>query len=170
MDREEILQIVERRLRGSGTTYLVMMWACFAGALVGLFAIVVDNPILDHVGGIAFLAMGGIMTGFCYFLYLNQGRPSSHPVYRALKENPQDIVWIYITQVRQEVYGMSVPAFSTVCLGLVDGYVGQLPVLRSEQEFVIGLCAQMAPHATVGYSDELAVRFQNDPGSLRVVR
>lgn len=53
-----------------------------------------------------------------------------------------------------------------VCVGLEDGTMGQLMLGKAEIERSMSLIAEIAPWATLGYSEETAALFRQSPKAL----
>ena len=90
-------------------------------------------------------------------------KPDDHKLLRALRHNPQDIVWGYV----QRNFSNGAHVGSFVGIGLANGKAAVCPVPLGQEQGAIDLVAMAAPSATIGFSPELQKQFKNDPGSLR---
>jgi hypothetical protein len=87
---------------------------------------------------------------------------------RALRQRPQDVVWIYDRPVEIRRRGVHLRTTYVVCIGLVDQRVLALDmgVSASSAQAELHLVSARAPKATVGFSSDHAAAFQDDPRAL----
>lgn len=92
-------------------------------------------------------------------------RPAAkHPVIRALRDAPEKIVWVYPGNMT--VNGRASQTF--VNFGLEDGSKKALPIgPRNDPAPLLAHAERILPHATFGFSQDLAKKFRTDPRSMR---
>jgi hypothetical protein len=91
---------------------------------------------------------------------------SSHPVSILLRHDPQFITWIYSVRTQRMPFGIELFSSATIYFHLADGDCYSLSLPSGVLKLVSHTLNRYLPHATFGYSREMAHRFQDPPGQL----
>lgn len=143
--------------KGSKVAGIVVALLCFGIASLGFLD---DTASLGVQLGLA-IPFGLIGLGI---LVLAFRPPSKHPAIVALRDRPNDIVWVYT--VDQVVNGVKSQTF--IHLGLVDGKQRGLAIgAKTDPEPLLARLRALLGHATFGYAPELEAQFKKNPASLR---
>lgn len=136
---------------------IAILTAAF-GALPFIIGFAKGGPKTGQVViGLVLFGIAGLMIFFA------KRDPGQHPVFKVLRERPNDVVWAYVSTTRQ---GASVVR-SEVMLGMADGKrLAVNAAIGNEQELLNGL-SRSVPQATIGFSPEFEQQFIKDPSSLR---
>ncbi|MCU0566689.1 MAG: hypothetical protein MUF49_08845 [Oculatellaceae cyanobacterium Prado106] len=165
MAAEDGLEVIADSLRRVRTGL-----ACFAGGcwLAGAIALGVGiaqqkvTPMLIGLGGAAGGA-GLLTTGFL----LHYARIQSVPIYRVIRDTPEEIVWFYEGSTRNRVDGVQVSTERWVVVHLRNGKGLQLRSLHpAAVQSVLDMIRQRSPQAVFGYSEAVAQQYLQDPNSL----
>lgn len=93
------------------------------------------------------------------------GDPRKTRAARTLRDRAQEIVWIYLEEVRGQ------GASQWVVLCMEDGARVRFPAFSKRRESeVFALVAALAPEAAQGFTPALEMAFLKDPSSLRDVQ
>lgn len=160
MDRQlEFLEdIVQRSLREK-------VWGGLAGGLLSAPVLFLMGRMQDAPDWLILLLCGGV---FAYCLSITaeglRDRPHAQRLLDALRHDPDQVVWIYEHQMSHAYVDLTL--VRGLRIGLEDGKILRLwpPKARFEEAFEAFV--ELAPGATVGYSEEAATAFKEDPRSL----
>lgn len=120
------------------------------------------TPMLIGFGGAA-AGAGALSLGFL----LHYARIQSVPIYRLLRDTPENIVWFYDGSTFNRVNGIHVSTECWVCIHLRNGKSLQLrSVHPAYVEEILKTIQHRAPQAVSGYSKEIARQYLQDPTSL----
>lgn len=155
-DLSEIEEIVRALPRPSPAKLAVG-----ATLLLGAFAVVYMNEAADMTDGLALLA--AMLGGYVLWLGVQERRPITSPVVRALLHDPLSIVWVYDRSAWRGAHQIG-----EVHVHFVDGDRALLvsPVPEGAGKLV-DVFRRRAPSATFGWDAETELRFKTDPASLR---
>ncbi len=135
-----------------GSVVIVVMALGLTGALYAIS----DNPRQDRAVVKAFL-QGGllILGGLIYMVWAFAHKPEKHKLLRALREDPEQVVWIYETTINHQRH---------LAVALRNKKRHQIPV-ENEAQFAAlwAEVTQAAPHANLGWSERKNKAFAKDP-------
>lgn len=154
-----------REIRGLLSVGLFFRRAGSVLALViGLSALLL--PLLRDVGGEAkyiFPAFGAFLVGLGAYGLTSSIRGRSHPFLEWARDSSERIVWVYPV----EVHEYSVHTHTDVWLGRDDGLTTALRFQSGYTNLHWDSLTALFPNATVGYSEERASAFADNPEALR---
>ena len=152
----EQLRLHKRMWRVGALTLAAMMIGC--GALAKL--------LFSEAESLGVLRLAGLGLLVAAFLALpSLGDPSQTRPAKTLRDRAQQIVWIYLAELR----GQSAGQF--VVLGLDDGTRVWFPAMSKRREGeVLAAVARLVPWATQGFTPTIELAFMRDPSSLREAR
>jgi hypothetical protein len=162
--KEERLAVVAAALGRTRRASVIL--ACVVLALAGIAAGNVRSNAFVHwvIGGFfAAVAMGLLWLG------LVKNSPARSPLMRALRQRPDDLVWVYCKEFSVSVHGAEVPGVVrdvNIVANLVDGSACVLVVHKDRAREVLSAISAVAPRAATGYSDARQEEFRCDPRSL----
>jgi hypothetical protein len=163
MDRDQLLRITKQRIILNGRVLGAFVILCLIfDCAVSVY--LYQNPHEDRPVSI-FLFLGILGTLALIYKYAAEGVPRTCRFYRIISERPRDIAWIYVHSLH--VVSVHTPPAQSVCLGLTSGWLAFLSVDRGEVRDIVSGVANLAPGATVGYSEEIRKQFLSNPASLR---
>lgn len=166
-DREANLATVRAALGRARTMQLGL--AVFVAAMAWLFTLSLDEK--STIGSLV-LVYG--MTGFFVLIAavltwvaLVKNSPARSPLVVALRDRPDDVVWLYIQDIKVMVSGVDAPVRDcNVTAKLADGSTVAITVHKSKADPLMAALTALAPGAVVGFSDELEARFKANPRSV----
>lgn len=136
---------------------------------------------LNLVGGAAAVAWASLASGtsgdagFFGVLFMgygivrfasNLGPAENDKAYRLLSRTPERLVWAYVKEVRKQ--RSNTLSERTVILCSEDGKTAPIAAPSPEDaQRVLGIAAEVAPRASLGYDLERARQYRKNPGSLR---
>jgi len=165
-DREANLQKVRAALTRARTMQLVL--AVVMAGLAGLvFAYDGEGTTGSRIFLYAFAALFAGFAGVFLWVALVKSSPERSPLIVALRDRPDDVVWLYVTDIKVDVSGIEAPVRDcNVTSRLADGSTVALTVHKSKADEVLAALVALAPRATVGFSEERAKQYEADPRSL----
>lgn len=105
----------------------------------------------------------GFGGGLLFFILLIiHGRRKVPTFVKVLRDNPREVVWVYIHKVIVRGAGSS----ETIMIGLASGKLLSVysPVMA---ERVLHSLTPLVPHATFGFTEENRLQFKRNPASMR---
>lgn len=165
--REENLALVSAALGRSRRAMVILAVVVFG--LGGLCSLALDeHPTTGAVVMVAlvagFFAMLGLLLLWVGFV---KNSPQRSPLVLALRERPDDVVWIYQQDVTVDVSGIAAPVQdANVIANLRDGSTVAITVNRSQATALLGALTALAPGAATGFSEARQAQFKASPGSL----
>jgi hypothetical protein len=115
-----------------------------------------------RASGAGVFGAGGLAIGLP-FVALALRDPRKTELVRMLRERSHSsIVWLYTVAGSHQI-----GSGASVVVGYQDGQRAQAMTYHGKEDELLDALASIAPHATVGWTDELEVRFRANPGSLR---
>jgi hypothetical protein len=107
------------------------------------------------------LVLGTIGMTCTMFWRWSREAGARSPIYLALRDHPDDVVWIYTLAVHRA----GVHYRTVVWFCLRNGVTGAISTAPKADPFVNAARA-LCPRATFGYTEENAARFNQNPASL----
>jgi hypothetical protein len=165
--REENLALVSGALGRSRRAMVILAVVVFG--LGGLCSLGLDeHPTMGAIVMVAlvagFFALLGVVLLWVGFV---KNSPQRSPLVVALRERPDDVVWIYPQDVTVDVDGIAAPVRdSNVIAKLRDGSTVAITVNRSQAAALFGALTALAPGAATGFSEARQAQFKASPGSL----
>jgi hypothetical protein len=166
-NREQSLVTVRSALARSRRAMVVL--AVFVLGLGGLGPLGLDESSTTgqkalYLGFTCFMAVVAVVL---LWVGLVKNSPSRSPLMLALRDRPDDVVWIYMQDVNVTVDGIAAPVRdANVIANLRDGSTVAITVNKSNAAAVHEALAALAPRAAIGFSDERQAQYKRDPGSL----
>jgi hypothetical protein len=115
----------------------------------------------------AFAALFGGLAALFVWVALVKSSPDRSPLMVALRERPDDVVWLYVTDVRVNVSGIDAPVRDcNVTSRLADGSTIAITVKKERAEELLAALSSLAPRAAVGFSEEREKQYKVDPRSV----
>ncbi|MDB4932804.1 MAG: hypothetical protein JWM10_5288 [Myxococcaceae bacterium] len=165
--REENLTLVSAALGRSRRAMVILAVVVFG--LGGLCSLALDeHPTTGAIVIVAlvagFFAMLGVLLLWVGFV---KNSPQRSPLVVALRERPDDVVWIYLQDVAVDVSGIAAPVQdANVIANLRDGSTVAITVQKSQAPALLAALAALAPGAATGFSEARQAQFKGSPGSL----
>lgn len=166
-DRQAALSLVTRSLSSAGVAQIGL--GIFVLGFAYLFTLPVDET--STIAGMA-LAYGMsaffvLIAGVLFWVALFKSRPSRSPLVRALRERPDDVVWIYRMDTNVSVGPIDAPVLQcNVVAGLADGSTVAMTVRIPAADDLLLALHTLATRAAVGFSEERQATFGRDPRAL----
>ncbi|MCJ8279514.1 MAG: hypothetical protein MJK14_06175 [Rivularia sp. ALOHA_DT_140] len=102
-------------------------------------------------------------------LALKHGRITYSEIYQILKDSPEKIVWVYQGGINYKVNGIKTSSENIICIHLDNGRCLQLRSIPAQDvESVLSAIQQQAPQAIYGYSEDIKLKYLQNPKSLSV--
>ncbi len=169
MTREEVLHEVRSSIDSMRKVLLVKALGILAlGIVLGVsFVLDPDRIMISELGllgnQVVAIALSLVALGMAGHAFLGWKRSAGDqaPIYLALRDDPQQVVWVYPTEIHR--HGVHYRTEVWICLR--DRAYGAFSTKPKCDELLAAIRA-LAPRATFGYSPDLAARFQQDPSSL----
>lgn len=139
-----------------------------ATALLLLFGLAL---LLLQLNGSILLSIIGLGTMACSGFFIYKSVPAldleTHPLYRTLVDEPEQIVWVYSVATQRMPFGFELFKSGIVYLFLADGnhFTVSLPVQKLK--LICKFLSRLLPQASVGYTKERAEQFQFNPELLK---
>ncbi len=165
--REENLSVVTAALGRSRRAMVILAVVVFG--LAGLCSQGLDErPTTGAIVMVAlvagFFTLLGILLLWVGFV---KNSPQRSPLVVALRERPDDVVWIYQQDVTVDVSGIAAPVQdANVITNLRDGSTVAITVHKSQVTALLAALSALAPGAATGFSEERQAQFKASPGSL----
>ena len=144
--------------------------ACLAGGSLFFFFLTAGIGLSQRKPAPAVIGIGGaaavsslIALGF----FWHYAQIESVPVYRVLRDSPEEIVWVYEGSTRYRVNSVPTSTECWVGIHLKNGKGLQLrSVHPADVPAVLETIQRRAPQAVMGYSEAIAQQYLKDPRSL----
>lgn len=103
-----------------------------------------------------------------FFLYriLLHNTTDKHPLVHLLKNNPEQIVWVYSVVTQRMPFGFQIAQNAILYFKLLNGDEISVELPVKQVKLVSKTLNRLLPHACFGYSDERADSYLTDPKSL----
>ncbi len=152
---DKAIAILERGVRGHRVGFGMLSVALIVIGAIGLVAI--QNGVA--LGNKALFGAYALPPfGLAVLAYVLLKR---YPMLEAMRTSPQDVVWWYLEDRGRN--GMH------LVVGLANGKLDTLPLDLATDAAPLGVeLTRALPHATRGYSQELAERFKANAAQLRL--
>jgi len=165
INKESQLALVRAEVGRSAKVLLILGAVLAVVGLVTLVSNEMYGAAADQNAGRAVAAVFLVIGGF--FLWMVQARlaPGKSRLLIALQEKPQEVAWFY----RQDVLinGSIAAASCNIIVCMRDGGTNVVTVPNRRAEALLSAIRGLVPHATEGFTPELAARYKRDPRSLR---
>jgi hypothetical protein len=111
-----------------------------------------------------FFALLGVVLLWVGFV---KNSPQRSPLIVALRERPDDVVWIYLQDVTVDVSGIAAPVRdANLIANLRDGSTVAITVQKAQAAALFDALAALAPGAATGFSEARQSQFRASPASL----
>jgi hypothetical protein len=92
-----------------------------------------------------------------------------HPLFRLLRDKPEQIVWVYGMATQWMPFGIEVQNSGLLYIKLIDGTEFCLSLRHDKLKLVSRTLRRFLPRAVFGYSPERAEQYRVNPAGLREV-
>lgn len=162
--------VVARSLKSAQALYAkhAVAWTLIGGiaAFASAYTFTSATRLSGMFGGVAFALPVGLFMGWRWWSVRDDG-----PLVRLLRDEPQRIVWTYVKiHAVHSRGGQEIRRTHEVALGRDDGKKVSFYVDDAVLERVVEAIAEIAPHATTGYTEANEDLFADDPTALKKVR
>lgn len=148
---------MERTRTQQQVTAVVLM---IAGLVLAVVGVVGRNLWFPFAGG-------GIATAALYWLYrILTDQPIAY-WRRELRDNPDDIVWVYGMVTERMPFGFRLGAMATLHLMDRDGGMHAFGLKPKELKLVTKTLNRVLPHADFGYSPEREMKYRGEVTNFR---
>jgi hypothetical protein len=167
-DPIKVIAIMLRKARFNALVFVV----CFAVLTFFLFGIgFLDWDPTSDIGVGGYIIFGFLLI-ICALIVIVNLRTvigllniKESWIVKTIRDNPQEIAWIYESVARTQ--GVEMSGYSTVYIWFADGKNYMVQVGHSgAKEFIAALAAR-APHAQIGYSEEVQKLYGENPARFR---
>jgi len=162
--------VVARSLKSAQALYAkhAVAWTLIGGiaAFASAYTFTSATRLSGMFGGVAFALPVGLFMGWRWWSVRDTG-----PLVALLRDEPQRIVWSYVKiHAVHSRGGQEIRRTHEVALGRDDGKKLSFFVDDAVLERVVEAIAEIAPHATTGYTEANEDLFADDPTALKKVR
>jgi hypothetical protein len=165
MTTEPNLKIVADSLQRVRNGIAYFTGGCFLVAAIAAGIGFSQQKLTPMIIGLGGAAAGAGLLSFGFFLHY--ARIESVPVYRVLRDTPEEIVWFYEGNTRNRVEGIQVSTEHWIAIHLRNGKCLQLRSIHPTAiQPILDTVRQRAPNAVFGYSQAIAQQYRQDPNSL----
>lgn len=160
-DATRVIELMVRKSRGTKTIAAVAFMVIGVGLVALAVLLGAKEPLWQvlFIGGLGLLSVG--MAAYAAYGAWVLRDPANAPVLRAMREEPQRIVWIYEYVLRVN----GIPTHTLyVCRD--DGRRYDFSLGQLSADALIQSLAEKLPHAVLGYSPEREAEYKRSPGSF----
>ena len=93
-------------------------------------------------------------------------RGTDTKLYYVLRHQPRRVVWIYGVVTQSMPFGFRVFQHAVVYFKLIDGEELSVRVPVRKIRLITRTLKRLLPHASFGYTEEMAERYREEPGML----
>ncbi|MCB0662111.1 MAG: hypothetical protein KDC24_05190 [Saprospiraceae bacterium] len=117
---------------------------------------------------LASIGLGLVILGtYLFVIWSRIGVPENAPIYKTLKFNPTEIVWVYTLKVEIMPFGIKLFRRDYLTFKFISGKEETIPVHCTKCLVLENWLKRVLPFATFGYSHERLKTFQEDPSKLK---
>jgi hypothetical protein len=129
-----------------------------------LFAVPILSPKDEGARGatIAVMIVGGVIMLFAVFFLSIAYRlrnPRNSPIMDLLTRHPENVAWVYTTSFTRNGFEVA----RTVVIYTSEGSHQTVVVTKEDEASVLTDLQKAAPHAVVGYSEDIAAQYRENP-------
>lgn len=162
--------VVARSLKSARALYAkhAVAWTIIGGiaAFISAWTFSSATRLSGMFGGVAFALPVGLFMGWRWWSVRDDG-----PLVRLVRDEPQRIVWTYVKiHAVHSRGGQEIRRTHEIAIGRDDGKKVSFYVDDAVLERVVEAIAEIAPHATTGYTEANEDLFADDPSALKKVR
>lgn len=165
MSEDKNLEIIAQCLRRvrNGLSYFAI--GCLTGTVIcTAIALSSRRPSSSIIGIGGAFGIGTLISG-C--LALKNASITSSEIYKTIQDSPENIVWVYPVGINHKVNGIKASTENAVYIHLDNGRCLQLRSIPTQDvETVLSAIKQQAPQAIYGFSEEIRIRYLQNPKSL----
>ena len=109
----------------------------------------------------------GVIAAVLFYVALVKNSPSRSALVIALRDRPDDVVWLYQQDIEVSVNGIPGPVRDcNVIAKLADGSTVAMTVAKGRADALLDALARLAPAAAKGFSEEREAEFKRDPRAV----
>lgn len=148
---------LERERRQQQFFALALMIAALVSIVVGVVSL---RPAWGLVGGV-------VATGSLWWLFrLVSEQPAAY-WRRELRENPEDIVWVYGMVTERMPFGFRTVRMETLYFVDRAGDIHSFPLRKGQTKLVTRTLNRVLPHAEFGYTPEREMAYRGEVTDFR---
>lgn len=114
------------------------------------------------------IGVGLLLLGtYLFVLWSKTGVAENAAIFKALKFNPNEIVWVYTIKVDIMPFGIRLFKRNYLTFKFISGREETLPIPESKSLVLENWLKRVLPYATFGFSNERMKTYESDPSRLK---